>query len=47
LEKKKNLKENLTCTTTISPFGVEFIRFFSGGGTKNEYFEDYFHFLLK
>ena len=35
----KKLKYNLTCTTVISPYCVEAIKFFSAGGTKNEYFE--------
>ena len=39
MEVKSKLKENLTCTATISPYGVELLRFFSGGGTKNEYFD--------
>ena len=41
------LDKNLTCTATISPNRVEFIRFFIGGGTKNEYFAEYFDNLLK
>jgi len=35
----KKLKYNLTCTTVISSLCVETVKFFSGGGTKNEYFE--------
>ena len=46
LEKGKLLDKNLTCTATISPNGVEFTRFFIGGGTKNEYFAEYFDNLL-
>lgn len=34
----KKLPENLTCTAVISPFCVETVKFFSGGGTKNEYY---------
>ena len=44
--KKKSLSCNLTCTATISPYGVELIKFFSGGGTKNEYFAEYYEKLL-
>ena len=39
LEMKQSLAHNLTCSTTISQYGVEFVQFFSEGGTKNEYFE--------
>ena len=42
LLKKKKLKSNLTCTATISPYRVEFIKFMTKGGTTNESFEDYF-----
>ena len=47
LERRKSLAKNLTCTTTISLNGVELLRFFSGGGTRNEYFEEYFDTLLE
>lgn len=46
MERKKCLDKNLTCTATISPYGVELLRFFSGGGTKNEYFAEYFDELI-
>ena len=38
----KYLARNLTCTAVISPNCVETIKFFSGGGTKNEYFVQFF-----
>ena len=38
---------NLTCCATISVNGVEFLRYFSGGGTRNEVFADYFFKLIK
>ena len=38
---------NLTCCATISLNGLEFVRFFSEGGTKNEVFDEYFAALLK
>jgi hypothetical protein len=41
-ETTKKLVCNLTCTATISYYGVEMIRFFFGSGTRNEYFYDYF-----
>ena len=39
IAEKIMIKYNLTCTTVISPYCVEAIKFFSAGGTKNEYFE--------
>ena len=41
LKTKKKLPYNLTCTACISDDKVEFLRFFSKGGTKNEYFAEY------
>ena len=41
MEVKKKLQHNLTCTACISSERVEFIKFFSKGGTKKEYFVDY------
>ena len=38
----KKLHYNLTCTATMSYYGIEMIRFFSGSGTRTEYFYDYF-----
>jgi len=38
----KKLKKNLTSTTVISPNCVETVKFFSGGGTKNEYYAQFF-----
>ena len=37
----KALNFNLTCTACIAEDCVEFLRFFSQGGTKKEYFADY------
>ena len=42
----KKLPKNITCCATISENGVELVRFFVGGGTKNEVFEDYLKLLL-
>ena len=39
--------KNLTCTACLSTKGVEAIRFFDSGGTKNEYYYDYFNELLE
>ena len=36
------LHKNLTVCATISSRKVEMLRFFSGGGTKKEMFEEYF-----
>ena len=36
----------MTCCPTISEKKVELVRFFVGGGTKNEVFEDYLNVLL-
>ena len=36
----------MTCCATISEDCVELVRFFIGGGTKNEVFEEYFKILL-
>ena len=36
------MAKNITCCATISEKRVEMLRFFYGGGTKNEVFEDYF-----
>lgn len=38
--------KNITCCATISENCVELLRFFVGGGTKNEVFEEYMKFLL-
>ena len=46
VHKITSLGKNLTCTATISVDKVEFIRFFSEGGTTNEVFMDYFDQLL-
>ena len=46
VHKIKSLAHNLTCTATISVDKVEFIRFFSEGGTNNEVFMDYFDQLV-
>ena len=43
---KKKLRENLTCTATISERSTEFIRFFSGPGTRKEFFADYMDKLI-
>jgi len=43
----KLLPKNITCCATISENCVEALRFFVGGGTKNEVFEEYMEFLLK
>ena len=43
----KKLSKNLTCTACISEDCVEFIRFFSEGGTKKEYFADYMDTLIE
>ena len=40
------LAANLTCTATISPLGTEYLRFFSGGGTVEPYFIEYFSDLV-
>ena len=45
IETGKKLACNLTCTATISTKQVELLRFFSKGGTKNEYFAHYFDYL--
>ena len=37
--------KNITCCATISDKKVELLRFFYGGGTKNEVFEEYFEEL--
>jgi len=36
----------MTCCAIISLNGVELLRFFTGGGTKNEMFLEYFEHLL-
>ena len=41
------MRENLTCTATISLNGIELLRFLTEGGTTSEVFEDYFKELLK
>ena len=41
------MTKNITCCATISEDCVELLRFFVGGGTRNEVFEDYMEFLLK
>ena len=40
------MSKNITCCATISENCVEFLRFFVGGGTKNEVFSEYFENLL-
>ena len=42
----KKLSQNITCCATISENCVELLRFFVGGGTRNEVFEDYLGFLM-
>ena len=37
---------NITCTASISQNGTELLRFFYKGGTKTEYFEEYFGKLV-
>ena len=37
----------MTCTACISTNGVEALRFFDEGGTKNEMYAEYFDLLLK
>ena len=37
---------NITCTCCISKHGIEGLKFFTEGGTTNEYFSDYFADLL-
>ncbi len=39
--------KNITCCATISEEKVELLRFFYGGGTKNEVFEEYFLELIE
>jgi len=39
--------KNITCCATISEKKVELLRFFYGGGTKNEVFEEYFLELIE
>ncbi len=46
-ERAKHLRHNLTCTVTISKRKVEFLKFFSKGGTTNEFFEEYFEKLFQ
>jgi len=40
------ISKNITCCATISDKKVELLRFFEGGGTKNEIFEEYFGELV-
>jgi hypothetical protein len=40
------LNKNITCCATISENCVELARFFVGGGTRNEVFEEYLSLLL-
>lgn len=40
------MTKNITCCATISENCVELLRFFVGGGTKTEVFEEYMEFLL-
>ena len=40
------ISKNITCCATISDKRVEMLRFFEGGGTKNELFEEYFSELV-
>lgn len=42
-----HLYENLTVCATISCHKIEMLRYFSGGGTKKEIFEEYFIELIK
>ena len=37
----------MTFTVTISPHGTEYVQCFHGGGTKNEYFSQYFEGLVE
>ena len=39
------IPKNITCCATISEKKVELLRFFYGGGTRNEVFEEYFQEL--
>ena len=45
IRKQSSIRYNLTCTATISLYGVEFIHFFSKGGQTTETWEDYFSTL--
>ena len=47
LKTKPKLEKNVTCCATISETRVEMLRYFYGGGTKMEIFEEYFKELLK
>ena len=38
---------NVTCTACMSVNGVEALRFFDAGGTKNEMYAEYFGMLIK
>ena len=42
----KKLAQNITCCATISENCVELVRFFVGGGTKNEVFKEYLELLI-
>ena len=47
LKTTPKLTKNVTCCATISETRVEMLRYFWGGGTKKEIFEEYFKELLK
>lgn len=47
LKNTPKLSKNITVCATISTHKVEILRFFFGGGTKNEVFKDYFLYLAK
>lgn len=47
LKNTPKLAKNVTLCATISTHKVEILRFFFGGGTKMEVFEEYFTYLAK